>query len=309
MNIEANALLSQYTTFKLGGPVKAIHHCATADELTQTVKALHAHQKPFILLGGGSNIVAADDGMDIDVIRYVSETPLISQVNETLTVTASTSLDALALYCVDAGLIGLNTCHGIPGTVGGAIVGNAGAFGKQIGDVISTVTLLNHQGETRVVTRDELHFEYRHSKLKDTDDIVVDATFDLKPGDPIALAHERAETLKLRWEKHPNLKTHPCAGSFFRNIEPTSKADRRQAAGWFLEEAGGKSLHVGGAHIFDKHANIIIKGPHCTAQDVHDLHLKMKEMVKKQFNIDLIREVRFAGPITSSEQINPTGFW
>ncbi len=87
----------------------------------------------------------------------------------------------------------------------------------------------------------------------------------------------------------PDLSTHPCAGSFFRNIEPTSKADRRQASGWFLEEAGGKNLKAGGAYIFEKHANIIVKGPHATAQDVYDLHLKMIEAVKEKFGLQFVR--------------------
>ena len=109
------------------------------------------------------------------------------------------------------------------------------------------------------------------------------------------MRQEREEILKIRHEKHPNLKTHPCAGSFFRNIEPTSKAERRQAAGFFLEEAGVKFFRVGGACIFDKHANIIVKSNGCRSQDVYDLHLQMAKAVKEKFGIDLVREVRFVG--------------
>ena len=94
-----------------------------------------------------------------------------------------------------------------------------------------------------------------------------------------------------------------------RNVEPTSKADHRQAAGWFLEEAGGKNLSVGGAQIFDKHANIIVKGPNCKAQDVHDLSNKMITIVDKRFNFKLMREVRFVGKFNTNGQCNEQGFW
>ena len=155
----------------------------------------------------------------------------------------------------------------------------------------------------------ELSRADRHSRLKETGEIVVSVRFSLTEGDPVALAQERAEILKKRAEKHPNLKIHPCAGSFFRNVEPTSKAGHRQAAGWFLEEAGGKDLHVGGAQIFDKHANIIVKGPNCKAQDVYDISQKMIRIVKEKFGFELAREVRFVGKFRSAETCNEAGFW
>ena len=120
-----------------------------------------------------------------------------------------------------------------------------------------------------------------------------------------ALLSERAEFLLLRHTKHPDLTKDPCAGSFFRNIEPTSKAERRQAAGWFLEEAGGKSLSVGGAEIFEKHANIIVKRASCTAQDVHDLSLQMAARVKDKFGLDLVREVKFVGHFLGQPSASP----
>src|SRR3989338_7292102 len=115
---------------------------------------------------------------------------------------------------------------------------------------------MDKKGQQREVKAGKLGFRYRHSNLKEADDIVVAARFVLTQGDKKALEKERAEILALRHEKHPDLRLHPCAGSFFRNIEPTSAAEKRQAAGWFLEQAGAKSMHIGGAFIFPKHANI-----------------------------------------------------
>jgi UDP-N-acetylmuramate dehydrogenase len=309
MNVKPRALLSAYTTFQLGGPCNSLIECATPDELIQTVQKLKNEDTPFLLIGGGSNLVVSDHGLNTTVIRYVSSPPLIERNGNDITVAASTVLDDLALYCVDEGLEGLNYATGIPGTVGGAVVGNAGAWGKQVGDVFSSALILDEQGHIKTAGPDHFAFSYRHSRLKETNEIVVSVTFALKPGDPVGLAQERAEILKKRAEKHPDLSTHPCAGSFFRNVEPTSKADRRQASGWFLEEAGGKDLKVGGAYIFDKHANIIVKGPNASAQDVHDLHLKMIDAVKEKFGLQLNREVRFVGKFNNTLQFDQQGFW
>ncbi len=295
MNIIPRAFLSEYTTFQLGGPCRDLINCEDPDQLESVVTNLFREGAPFILIGGGSNLVVSDTGVDCAVVRYVASSPLIEVDGDELIVSGSTALDDLVIAAIDEGLEGLNTCSGIPGTVGGAIVGNAGAFGKQVGDVLKSVTLLARDGQKLVKDAAYCGFSYRNSRLKETGDIVLGARFALKPGNRANLAKERAEILAIRHEKHPDLKTFPCAGSFFRNVEPTSSAGRRQAAGWFLEQAGGKDLRAGGAGIFPKHANIIVKGENCTAQDVHELHLQMKRIVKERFDLDLVREVRFVG--------------
>ncbi len=304
-----NALLSNYTTFRLGGPCRYLIECHAPDEVQEAVITLALEGIPFVLIGGGSNLVISDQGLDIAVIRYVSPTPLVERQGNDVEVSGGTSLDALALYAVDEGLEGLNYTTGIPGTVGGAVVGNAGAWGKQVGDVLKSAVILDQQGNVKTVGADYFAFAYRHSRLKESGEIVLSVTFALQEGDCVKLATERAEILTMRAEKHPDLINQPCAGSFFRNVEPTSKADRRQAAGWFLEQVDGKNLKVGGAYIFEKHANIIIKGPDCTAQNVHDLSLKMAGLVKEKFGIVLVREVRFAGPFANTSGANNQGFW
>ncbi len=304
-----HALLADYTTFRLGGPCRYLLECQTPQEVQQSVAHLAAEKTPFVLIGGGSNLVFSDHGLDAVVIRYVSPSPIIERSNDDVTVSGGTSLDALALYAVDEGLEGLNYTTGIPGTVGGAVVGNAGAWGKQVGDVLKSALVMDKQGKTKTVGPDYFAFTYRHSRLKETNEIILSVTFALTPGDQVKLAVERADILKLRAEKHPDMNAYPCAGSFFRNVEPTSKAERRQAAGWFLEEAGGKNLKVGGAQIFDKHANIIVKGPGCSAQNVHDLHLRMIAIVREKFGFDLNREVRFAGKFANAPKADERGFW
>lgn len=292
---KVNSLLSEYTTFQLGGPCPYLMTCQTPTQIEWTIRNLIRQNMDYIVIGGGSNLLVSDRGIHCVVVRYLSVTPLIERQGNDLIVSGSTLLDDLAQFAVAEGLEGLSCTTGIPGTVGGAIVGNAGAFGKQIGDVLVSVELLSRDGVKRAVGAESLGFCYRHSHIKVTGDIVLSTRLRLTRGHREKLYAQRQEILRMRREKHPNLATDPCAGSFFRNMEPTSQAGQRQAAGWFLEQAGVKSLRVGGAAIFEKHANIIIKTDGCTSQDVYDLSLMMAEAVKAKFELSLIREVRLAG--------------
>jgi len=309
--VDQNAPLWKWTTFQLGGACPYFFSCATPDQLEATVRFLLAQKIEFMLMGGGSNLVISDEGVNCAVLRYVSPQPLITHTQEQITVSGSTALDKLALYAAEHGLEGLNYTSGIPGTVGGAVVGNAGAFGKQVGDVLKNVTLLSPSGVKRQASIQDLVFTYRNSRLKETGEIVVSVVFAVQPaaGGRDALLKERDELLKIRWEKHPDLMKYPCAGSFFRNIEPTSKAQRRQATGWFLEQAGGKNLSAGGAQIFEKHANIIVKGQDCRAQDVYELSQKMTALAKKSFDLDLVREVRFVGRLPGVKESEKNFIW
>lgn len=307
--VKWGAPLSEYTTFQLGGNCKALIECKKPEDLEKIVVLLNQNQEQFILIGSGSNLVVSDNGLDCFVIRYVSENAIVTLEDNQLIVSASTLLDDAVKYTVENGLSGLVYASGIPGTVGGAVVGNAGAFGQQVGDVLLWVDVVNQKGIKRRVLKNDLDFSYRNSNLKVSGDIVLSACFHVKKTSSNELLSERNEILKLRSEKHPDLKKHPCAGSFFRNIEPTSKAEKRQATGWFLEEAGGKSLSSGGAQIFLKHANIIVKGDNCTSEDVRQLSLKMQELVKNKFGIDLVREVRFVGKFPNAENDDFQWIW
>ena len=204
-------------------------------------------------------------------------------------------IDDLVSATITRGLGDISFCSGIPGTVGGAIAGNAGAFGHQIGDVIESVRLMELDGTQRTVPGDELGFEYRSSVLKSSGAVVLEALLKLAPEDIQTMEKERERILELRRTKHPDWKTLPCAGSVFRNIEPTSAAERRQAAGWFLEEAGVKTFRVGGAHLFEKHANIIVAEPDATARNVFELSEKMAAAVHEKFGLELVREIKLVG--------------
>ena len=298
----AHEPLSRHTTFQLGGPCPVLIACATPEQLQAAVADLHRSGEAFELIGGGSNLLVADGGLPSAVIRYQSAQPFIAHAHGVLTVSGSTPFDDLAACAAREGLAGLELFSGIPGTFGGALAGNAGAFGKHIGDVVEEVTLLDRAGRLRHAAHAELRFAYRSSALQTSGEIVVAARLRLPPGEAAVLAHQRNECLMIRRQKHPDWHVTPTAGSFFRNVAPTSAAGRRQAAGWFLEQAGALEMRLHGARPFAKHANIIVRDGPCTAQDVLDLSRRMADAVARKFDLQLEREVRLLGAFDSYER-------
>jgi UDP-N-acetylmuramate dehydrogenase len=291
-----DAVLSDYTSFQVGGRTPALIQCGTLNDLVETICYLNQKQLSFLVIGQGTNLLVSDKGVDQIIVRFCNEEDSsIKQVDEIITVGGEILLDQLVVRSIELGLGDLGYLSGIPGTVGGAIVGNAGAFGEQIGDVLQRAELLSYTGIRRWVSHDELRFAYRSSALKESEEILLQAELKVTQVDKVDAEKRRNEILKLRREKHPNWKTEPCAGSVFRNIEPTSSAGRRQAAGWFLEEAGAKLFSQGNASIYAKHANIIIAEAGASATDVYRLSEKMKQAVKETFNLNLHREIRLVG--------------
>ncbi|MEN7972750.1 MAG: UDP-N-acetylmuramate dehydrogenase [Verrucomicrobiota bacterium] len=290
------ARLSDYTTFKLGGACPALIECPDAQSLAETARQLHDRSVEFLVVGQGSNLLVADEGIDSVVLRYCSEdAPDVRFDGDRVHVSGNTLVDDLVRLTLERGVGDLSFCSGIPGTVGGAIVGNAGAFGRQIGDMVEFVQLLDGSGRQRKVATDELGFEYRSSILKQSGGVVLSAILRMQSEDIETMQKERDRIMELRRTKHPDWRAMPCAGSVFRNIEPTSAAGRRQAAGWFLEEAGAKDFRVGGAHLFEKHANIIIADAGASARDVFELTEKMISAVREKFGFELRREIKLLG--------------
>jgi UDP-N-acetylmuramate dehydrogenase len=291
-----HALMSDYTTFGLGGPCRWLIDCPNAAVLTAAAQGLAAAGQEFLVIGQGSNLLVSDGGVDRIVLRFCSDgAPDVVFEEGRVRVSGDTLLDDLARLAIDHGVGDVSFCSGIPGTVGGAIAGNAGAFGRQIGDVVDSVRVMDPAGRIRDLSGAELEFEYRSSALKQSGAVVLEAELSLTPYDILTMRKERERILQLRRSKHPDWRATPCAGSVFRNIEPTSAAERRQAAGWFLEQAGAKDFCEGGAHLFEKHANIIVAGPEATALDVFVLSERMISAVRAKFGFELSREIRLIG--------------
>lgn len=299
--MQPSACLRDVMTFRLGGPCRRVISCETEPEARQAHGRLVASGEPYVWIGGGSNILVSDQGVDATVLRYVTDRTVLEIQDEGLECCAAIHLDTVCKWLAHQGWSGLNFCSGIPGTLGGGIVGNAGAWGREIGDSLDWVELLYPDGTVARMSADKLGFSYRHSELKEQAALVLRARIQIERGNPEELLAERRDILETRSAKHPNLAVDPCIGSFFRNIEPTSSAGRRQAAGWFLEQAGVGSLRVGGARVYEKHANILVAGEGCTAEDIWALSQKMKLAVHQAFGLNLEREVRLLGDFSGEK--------
>ena len=298
--IVQNARLSEFTTFRLGGRCPLLISCQRLQEIQNVIQYFYAQRmENYIVIGEGSNLLVSDDGIQEHVIRYFSKTAHFERDGEEIIVEACSRLDHLAFVCAKQGLAGLGFASGIPGSVGGAVVGNAGAFGHEMGEFTQAVDVLDTKGRVRTLGRHNCAFSYRQSHFKDSKDIILSVRLKLKEGSAPTLLEERKKILLERRAKHPNYHTVPCAGSFFKNIKASDPFDRRQAAGWFLDQIGAKQMLVGGAGVFEKHANILIKKtPLCTASDVSALSKKREQAVLEKFGIVLEREVRLLGSFT-----------
>ena len=289
--------LNKYTTFRLGGPCRELVTAAEAESAAEVIREWNAAGVPWRVMGGGSNLLVADAGIPEAVLQISADVGDIHGVEGGVCVSAGTALDELSRVAAEAGWSGLGFASGIPGTVGGGICGNAGAFGASLGDVLERVEVLTRAGEKKLILRPALEFGYRGSSLQQTGCVVTRVWFRTGPGDPVQLREERERILAMRREKHPDWRVLPTAGSFFKNLPPEKAGEPRRAAGRILEEAGAKTMREGGAQVFEKHANIVIAGPGATARDVAVLTARMATAVREKFGFELEPEVRFWGEV------------
>ncbi|MDR0425800.1 MAG: UDP-N-acetylmuramate dehydrogenase [Clostridiales bacterium] len=266
--------LSRYTTYRIGGPAEVY-------EIREAAQAEALFTGGEIVLGGGSNVLAADAGTDRRVL--INRLSGIVINGNRVYAGSGTFLPKLAAVCADAGFSGLEWAGGIPGTVGGAVCINAGAFGGAIADVLLYADVLE-DGKQRRYGAADCRFSYRRSRFTDQNTYITGACFLLKHGDPDAIA-----ALGRAYQARRRL-TQPVgrsAGSVFK------AADR--PAGWYIDRAGLKGLSVGGAVISDKHANFILNTGGAAAGDVLALMRRIEETVFQKFHVMLEREIRLIG--------------
>jgi UDP-N-acetylmuramate dehydrogenase len=281
-----NVPLSAMSSFGIGGPADLFFEARTEGELEAAISLAVAEKYPFYVIGGGNNLLFDDAGYRGLIIRNRLEG--IVKEEGRLRVLSGEGLPCVLREALAAGLCGLEFLAGIPGTVGGAVYGNAGAYGWSIGDVLEAATLLRPGGERKTVSREDLAFGYRDSVLKRAGGIVLDATLLCFPGDSLASEAKIREILEKRRTKHPPLGT-PCAGSFFKNSSAVT--GERIAAGQLLEQAGARGLAVGDAAVYEKHCNFIINKGNARSRDVLSLAEELKERVYKTFGLRLEEEV------------------
>lgn len=289
--------LKDHTTFRLGGPCRELRSACNPDDALRILEAWATDSRPWLPLGGGSNLLVADAGLPDHSILRLAPAPEAGPLSADVAIWAGTLLDDLVADACSAGLAGLEDFSGIPGTLGGAVCGNAGAFGRALSDVVAAVDLWTPSRGLHTLSADALDYAYRSSALQRPPLFpcaVLRVHLRLTPvPSPAPLLARRAEILALRASKHPDTAQVGTAGSYFKNLPPATPGGRRQPAGALLDAIGAKNLRVGGAYVFPKHANILVTDPAtATAADVHALADLLASAVLARFDVPLVPEVR-----------------
>jgi UDP-N-acetylmuramate dehydrogenase len=315
-NIKVNELLSRYTTSRLGGPAEALIEATSAAELKDIVIAARRMEVPILILGGGANVLVSDAGVrGLTIINKAKRIEF--RADNVVWCEAGTVLPTLARECIAHGLSGLEWAVGVPGTVGGAVVGNAGAHGRDTATDLVSATILNAANEVVEWSNADLQFEYRSSRIKreagrrvqeagsrmqdagstrqdaantehaprTTQYVVLAATFKLAPGNPAELEAKAAEYNDYRRRTQP---PGASLGSMFKNPPGT-------AAGRLIDECGLKGTRIGGVEISTVHANFFVNDGHATATDVKALIDLARTTVRERFGIELDLEIELIG--------------
>lgn len=274
--------MKAHTTFKIGGTADVFVTVNTIDELRIAVSACRENSIPLMILGKGSNLLVSDDGIEGAVIALDGEFKELTVDGNTITVGAGVSLSKLCTVALDNGLSGLEFAYGIPGTVGGAVYMNAGAYGGETKDVCIEATYLTPDGKTGAYSIAELDFSYRHSIFKENDNIILFAKYKLASDDKEAIKARMDDFMNRRRTKQP--LEYPSAGSVFKRPEGAF-------AGTLIEQCGLKGKTVGGAQVSEKHAGFIINAGDATCDDVMNLVGLVQDTVKAQTGYALECEI------------------
>jgi UDP-N-acetylmuramate dehydrogenase len=301
LNIKQNLPLSDFTTLKIGGPAKFFVEVKNEEELIEALKFAQEKNIQYLIIGGGSNLLVSDSGFDGLIIK--NNLTSITQEESFIHVQAGTTLQELVDSSNDHQLSGLQKLTGIPGTVGGAIYGNAGAYGQTISDHLKEVVTLNPKTFEKInLSKEECHFSYRDSGFKTNNLLILSVVFQLTQTKE-DLLKESAEVLEKRLKKYkPGVL---CPGSFFKNVlmedlnEEQKKLipeDRdyygKVPAWFFLDEVGARNDQLGQIKISDFHGNLFMNLGDGTAEDFYNLAKKYFDKVKEKFDIELEPEVQ-----------------
>lgn len=276
--VVAEPLMKEYTTYKVGGKAKALVIPSDLESLIKLIKYLDSKNIKRKILGNGSNLIFKDEDYDGVVIK-LSELNNIDIDDTVITVESGYSLVRLCMKAAKLGLTGLEFAAGIPGTVGGAVFMNAGAYKSDMGYVVSEVKVIDENYNIKTLYNKDLDFHYRTSFLqKNPKYICIEVKIVLKKGDPKSIMTVIEDRKQRRLMSQP--LEYPSAGSVFRNPE-------NDFAGRLIEELGYKGKNIGGAYVSEKHANFIVNKDNATATDVINLITEIKEKVKEKYNIEL----------------------
>jgi len=281
--IALNEPMSKYTSFRIGGPADFYLEPRDKDDVVRLITYLQKRSVPYVMIGSGSNLLVSDEGIRGAVVNIEKGLNKMSAEGNRVVAEAGVKMAKFVDFCIQRGLKGVEMLPGIPGTIGGAIMMNAGAYGGEISDYLVDVEVLR-EGNVITVKKADAGFSYRRSGFQG--DIILSAAFEFPAGDKAELMKRRRELLIKRNQTQPlNL---PNSGSVFKN--PPG-----QFAAKLIQEVGLKGTKVGGAQISDKHGNFIVNTGNAKASDVLALIRKARTMVAEQRNVNLELEVKLIG--------------
>ncbi len=284
--IYTNEPMKKHTTFRIGGDADFFVVPKTEEEIKKIITLCKEMEEPYYILGNGSNLLVGDKGYRGVIIQIYKEMNTIRIEEDKIKVQAGALLSKVGSAALEAGLTGFEFASGIPGTMGGAIVMNAGAYGGEMKDVLESVTALTPEGEVLILQREELELGYRTSIVAKKNYIVLEAVVALKKGDRETIKARMDELRLLRTTKQP--LEYPSAGSAF-------KRPKGYFAGKLIQDAGLCGFQVGGAQISEKHCGFVINKENATAADVSELLDQVSAIVKEKFGVELEPEVKRLG--------------
>ena len=277
-----NELLAPYTSFKIGGTCPIMAKPDGSACLCELIKALNREKAPFRVMGRGSNLLISDKGVDVPVILISSDMGGISFDGEQIVCGAGAALTAVCNAALEHSLTGLEFAYGIPGSVGGALYMNAGAYGGEMRDVVQSCTYIDESGELHILPASQMDLSYRHSFFSGKPFIITEITLSLRQGDKGQIQAKMHDLMQKRREKQP--LDYPSAGSTFKRPEG-------DFAGRLIEAAGLRGFTVGGAAVSEKHCGFVINKGGATFDDVKKLIEIIKQRVKDTSGKDLSCEV------------------
>lgn len=278
--------MSRHTTFRIGGNASYFVTASDTEVIRETIRLCRQEKVPYYIVGNGSNLLVGDRGFDGVIIQIYTEINQIHIEDTRITAQAGALLSAIANRALERGLTGFEFAAGIPGTLGGAVVMNAGAYGGEMKDVLQEVTVLTPDGERLVLKNAQLELGYRTSVIAKKGYIVLEAVIQLREGDKASIKAQMEELRGKRISKQP--LEYPSAGSTF-------KRPKGHFAGQLIDEAGLRGFQVGGAQVSEKHCGFVINKDHATAADVTELMRQVSERVYEQFGVCLEPEVKRVG--------------
>lgn len=285
-DIKEDEPMKNHTSFRVGGPASLFLFIRTENELSEVLKMINKNKIPYFILGNGSNLLVSDQGYQGVVLYLAQEFSEITRKGNQLYVGAAALLSKVANMAMEAGLSGLEFAAGIPGSMGGGTVMNAGAYGGELSQVITQVKVMDSQGNILFLNREDLEFGYRRSIFKRKNYVILEILLELLPGSKEKILSKMKEYNQARKEKQP--LEYPSAGSTFKRPEGNF-------AGKLIMEAGLSGYQIGGARVSEKHCGFVINTGNATQKDISAVMKKIQEVVMEKFRVELEPEVIYLG--------------